>query len=494
MSALKFNDTDLQKKVTERFKIPDLIEVGKALYANKTPNVCSFNLRYYDRNAKVSRTIELGRFHPKTFNCDHARREARAKLVLVDQRKDLAKEKRVRDTVAHNGTKTFEHVAAAYIDYLKTPVVKQDGGTRPRKENWKVTLYSLARARALWATTQISDVHDTDISKHIKSVLEAEKLPEMARSIFAQLGAMFRWAGEPDQKYITANPMAFLKARKLGIPSPKPKKRVLTENEIRVLWHGLDDPNCPCDRRTALALKLILATALRPSEVGLMRREWIGSIAKVNGGDGLPAVRLPEWIVKLRRVIVQPLNGTALELVEEARSGSHLIGHNGGPSLDDDDGMLFPHGRLKAEFREYGTSIKLDAHALARALRSDKATGRVGICEFLGFTEEPVKGQNIEFSPFTPHDLRRTAASLLGFAEDTDGNTLYTEKEIDRILDHQTKDENSGNSSHETYNVAEHVNQTKRRRKTLDALDGLLRDIIKTKPKRKHTGINGAYR
>ena len=54
------------------------------------------------------------------------------------------------------------------------------------------------------------------------------------------------------------------------LPKEHARDRVLSADEIRIFWHGLDREDLPWDRRTRLALKFALVTMLRSSE--LLRR------------------------------------------------------------------------------------------------------------------------------------------------------------------------------------------------------------------------------
>jgi hypothetical protein len=47
----------------------------------------------------------------------------------------------------------------------------------------------------------------------------------------------FKWAKQPGRKYVSVNPLADM-ARRGG--KEKRRDRVLTDAEIRTLWHGLD--------------------------------------------------------------------------------------------------------------------------------------------------------------------------------------------------------------------------------------------------------------
>ena len=89
-----------------------------------------------------------------------------------------------------------------------------------------------------------------------------------------------------------------------------PRDRVLTEDEIRTLWHGLDREDMPWDRRTRLAIKFALTTMLRSGELLPIHRDELNA---ENGTVDIPARR-----VKRRRVINQPLSDLALEIINEA--------------------------------------------------------------------------------------------------------------------------------------------------------------------------------
>ena len=122
------------------------------------------------------------------------------------------------------------------------------------------------------------------------------------------------------------------------------------------------------DRKTRLAIKFALATMLRSSELlGIDRDE----LNVDNGTVDIPARR-----VKKRRVINQPLSELALEIITEAM------------------------GNYSFAFVGRFGDVPVARTIMANALRGNKKTK--GICELLGL------------APFTPHDLRRTAATMCG--------------------------------------------------------------------------------
>src|SRR5262245_3744567 len=191
------------------------------------------------------------------------------------------------------------------------------------------------------------------------------------------LHAMFKWAKQPGRRFVTVNPFS-------DLPAPGGKTvsrdRFLTADEIRLLWNALDEPEqLDISRDIATALRLILVTAARPGMVQGM----IGSALRDLRG---PSEHGPHWSLPAERMkagaaFVTPLSGLALELI-----GPHLKAEpNEGPIFD-----LYRH----------------DLHTAARH-----------IVERLGMRR------------WTPHDLRRTAATILDQAG-------YSLEQIGALLAH----------------------------------------------------------
>ncbi|KRQ98379.1 tyrosine-type recombinase/integrase [Bradyrhizobium valentinum] len=150
--------------------------------------------------------------------------------------------------------------------------------------------------------------------------------------------------------------------------------RVLSEDEIRIFWHGLDRDDLPWDRKTCLALKFELVTMLRSGELLAARRDELFELDEENPRFDVPLKR-----VKKRRVIQQPLSSLAVEIIKEAL-------------ISDKQQFVFasPFG-----------DQPMNRRVMATALRGTKCKGKVkrlGICALLGLR------------PFTPHDLRRMAS------------------------------------------------------------------------------------
>ena len=85
---------------------------------------------------------------------------------------------------------------------------------------------------------------------------------------------LFNWAAEAGRDYVTASPCVNLPK----LDEEHPRTRVLSEDEIRIFWHGLDRDDLPWDRKTRLALKFELVTMLRSGELlGAHRRRAVRS-------------------------------------------------------------------------------------------------------------------------------------------------------------------------------------------------------------------------
>jgi len=206
-----------------------------------------------------------------------------------------------------------------------------------------------------WGHRKVVDLKRRDIVVLLDEV--RERAPITANRLLGVLARMFAFAAE--RGIIEDSP-----ATRIRRPSEKPRERVLTDEEIRLFWHGLD--KLDAYPTTKLALKFILVTGQRSGEVtGLpwdeIEEDWWG----------LPPERMKEG--RAHRVPLTPL---ALEILEEARQ------------YDDGTGFVFTSAS--------GRNTK--GHIVPLTLSS-------GLQRHL--PELGVK------TAFTPHDLRRTVRTRL---------------------------------------------------------------------------------
>lgn len=302
-----------------------------------------------------------------------ARTQAKILLGAVANGADPAAEKRAnrpkRDRL------TFDELAQLYLDqYAKV-----------RKSSWKNDEGYLKKPRAKWKRRIAAEITDDDVAELLEEI--GATAPVGANRTQSILHTLFSWAKEPGRKHVPANPVADMRRRY----QESPRERVLTDEEIQALWWGLDEANLPAGRPVALALRFILATMVRPGQsAGLLVQELVG----FTSDD--PQYHIPKNRVKKRREVIVPLNGLATSVAREA-------------IVADNQGAVFSSWTVRRD-SESPTDCPprqlspLTRDALSAALNGRPAKGkraaRKGIREHLGMAH------------FTPHDLRRTAATI----------------------------------------------------------------------------------
>ena len=241
---------------------------------------------------------------------------------------------------------------------------------------------------------------------------------------------LFNWAAEAGREYVTASPCVTCRrsTRSMRV------RGFLSANEIRIFWHGLDRDDLPWDRRTRLALKFELVTMLRSGELLAAHCDELVDL------DGeFPRFDVPARRVKKRRMIQQPLSDLAVEIIKEAmaREGQQFVFES--PVYEE---PADPPDRM-------ATALRGTKHG-----KTKNKTKTPGLCELLGLKR------------FTPHDLRRTAATLAG-------ELGYSDAAIAKCLDHAvTKDDGEKISR-----VTGIYNQSKRARQKRAVLDGIAAEL-----------------
>jgi integrase len=426
-------DRHCEKRVTERIKIYDR-RVG-GLYVSIIPaGVATFSYKFTNPETGKQDTAWLGVYNPETFRVEDARSKVYALKAMGGTAVAETLRQRKAQTVKRG--KTVAEIIEARIEWMKTPVLKADGDMRPRIESWN----NVASHLRNFIGPRLGKKIASEVSKHDIATLSNDIVAgkhggkasvSNARHMRRAASGLFNWAAEAGRDYVTASPCINLPK----LDEEHPRDRVLTEDEIRTLWHGLDREDLPWDRKTRLAIKFALVTMLRSGELLPIHRDEMNI---ENGTVDIPARR-----VKRRRVINQPLSDLALEIIREAM-GNHEFAFVG----------------------RFGDA-PLSRQAMSGALTGTKVTknGKVkspGICELLGL------------APFTPHDLRRTAATMCG-------ELGLSEAAISLCLDHQANKDDDGRPlpaiTRKVYNRATRI-QVAKKRQVLDAWAVKLRRII----------------
>ena len=397
-----------EKRVASRVKIYDRKCPG--LYVSIIPaGVATFSFKFTDPATGKQRSVTLGAHNPETLTVEGARSKVYALKALAPAA--LVEQLHQHKTHKAKRGKTVAEIIEARIAWMQEMEVKDDGERRPRIESWHNVAGHLRRlVKPKLGKMIAGDVTRQDIAELTNDILEGKfgkPSRSNARHMRRAVSGLYSWAAQPGRNYVPETCRPCWNLEKL--PKERERTRVLNENEIRIFWHGLSRNDLPWDRRTRLAIKFELVTMLRSGELRPAHRD---ELRDLDGGN--PQLHVPAKRIKKRRVIEQPLSDLAIEIIREALAS-------------DDQQFVF-------ESPVYPDQT-IHRTAMATALRGtkyEKCKGKIktpGLCELLGL------------KPFTPHDLRRTAATLAG-------ELGYSDAAIAKCLDHAvTKDQGGSPAS-----------------------------------------------
>lgn len=299
----------------------------------------------YRFNGKPRR-MTFGRY-PGLGLADARIRLAEAKKVL-EQGKDpgagLVIEKR-----AERNAETVAGLAAEYIEKH----------AKLNKKTWQEDERLLAvNVTPVLGRKKAKDVTRRDIIELLDGIV-ARGAPVAANRVLAVVRKLFNWAIGRD--ILDANPCSMIQ------PPAKesPRERVLTADEIKSFWLGLDKAKMADTSR--LALRFILATAQRRGEVtGAEWDEFENDIWTI-----------PPEKSKNSRAHRVPLSPLAKKLLKQIRAKAG------------DSGFLFPSPRRDSD-----------------PGRVDKPITPLSVTQAVRNNRDVLKVKDVR-----PHDLRRTAAS-----------------------------------------------------------------------------------
>lgn len=280
------------------------------MYVSVTPSgVATFFLKYTNRNTHERGSVMIGL----------ARIEAMALKARIGRGEDVAQTARqAKQLQAKLSGVTVDQVIDERIEWMKTLVKKADGEMRPRLETWSNVASHLNRfIRPRLGKKVASDVTKHDIATLSNDIVAGRLgVPSTAnaRHMRRAASAMFSWAAEAGRDYVTASPCINLPP----LDEEHPRTRVLSEDEIRTLWRGLDRTDLPVERKVCLAIRFALVSMLRSTELLHMHRD------ELNNDDIGPVADIPAKRVKKRRIINQPLSDLAMEIITEAMGNLRL--------------------------------------------------------------------------------------------------------------------------------------------------------------------------
>jgi integrase len=322
-----------------------------------------------------------GRSRRMTLGSPPAVGLADARLKLAQARKLLHSgvdpgEREVQQHKAERKAETVEELAEEYLDKWARP------RKRSAAEDERILRKDVISA---WGKRKAKDIARRDVIALLDAIVDRGS-PIAANRTLAVIRRMFNWALSRD--IVGANPCVAVKS-----PAKENRRdRVLSTEEIAVLWQALDRPAPPRNRSKRdpaelemspairLALKLQLATAQRKGEV--IAAEWsefdlderVWTIPAGRAKNGMP-----------HRVPLSPL---ALAVLREIKGDT---GPRPGPAAEGSARWLFPSP--KPIVGPNGEPIARPVTDLAVNHSMHRSREALGICDA------------------TPHDLRRTAAS-----------------------------------------------------------------------------------
>jgi integrase len=295
----------------------------------------------------------------------------RAREVANDARKTVANGGTpVRRAEADKKAKTYAEVVELYCAERLT-LLRSGHATH-------MTLQRIGRVYG-WNDRPIVAISDDTAAAMLADIANRRDKKTAANQTKHVLQAMFKWAKQPGRKFVSINPFSDLPAP--GGPK-QARDRFLSGDEIRQVWRALDQPErLGVSRDAATALRLILVTAARP---GMVHGMTGAELRDLSG----PSAHGPHWMLPGKRMkagaaFITPLTGLALELIRP-----HLKTAPDAPLFD------FPR------------------------------------CDLHGAAQQIVK--RLGMNRWTPHDLRRTAATIL----DREG---YSLEQIGALLAHTRK-------------------------------------------------------
>lgn len=286
---------------------------------------------------------------------------------------DPRAEKKALETVQaaqrkHEAQNTFDKVATAFLS--------TNGVTKKNGKAWKPRT-KLEYQRAInstlvpkWKGRTIQSITRDEIADYLAEVAEAT--PVAANRVHAVLSALMGW-------YQTQRGSNFTSpiVRGMAPTEETARDRILTDDELRVVWHVAGKTGT-----FGGIVRELLLTAARKGEVAAMRHSQIGK-------DGIWG--LPGELVKNSVALYLPLSHMALAVIAEQ------------DRVDDQD-IVFSIGG-KCEFKNWGhCKADFDRRVFWRLRARARANG---LCV------EDVR----PLPNWTLHDLRRTARSLMARAK-----------------------------------------------------------------------------
>jgi len=334
----------------------------------------------------------------------------------------LKAERRITEAAEHNLSPTVAELVKEYIEKH----------AKKKNRNWKDNERLLNKEIVPeWGKRKAKDITKRDVNLLLEKIVDRGS-PATSNQVLKITRKMFNFAIEQDIQQHTPCLGVKIKAKET------PRERNLTEDEIRTLWNVLD--TCSISDDVRRALRLVLVTGQRPGEVSAMHK---GEIDETGRWWTIPGEAIYTAQAKNHMTHRVYLTDTALELIGDTT----------------DKGYIFP---CPHDAKEQPIDTRALAHAVRRNLKWPVLHKGKPIFDSAG---KPVTENRLGVEPFTPHDLRRTATTLMAKCK-------IIKEHRERVLNHKLEKLDG------TYNIYDYDDE---KQAALETLERKLKSIISGK-------------
>ena len=318
----------------------------------------------------------------------------------------------VRSNIEHRGAPTVSQMVNEYIEKW----------AKPRKRTWEEDARMLSKdVVPPLGKRKAKDIKRRDIVLLIDEIVERGS-PITANRTLRIIKKMFSFA--VSRGILDASPCVAIE------PPAKEghRERVLSEEEIKKFWFGLDDALMA--EGTRIILKLLLVTAQRKGEAA--KSEW----SEIDFDTGWWTI--PSSKAKNKRTHRVPLTGIAIDLLREAKE------------LAKDSKWVFPSVKNQS----------ITPRSISRAIRNNSKKRPKDHPK-----HKPPYGDFFKFEHFTPHDLRRTAATKMA-------SLRITEHDVSKVLNQTIQTVTNKHYNHYSYDKEKQQALNKWSRKLQSIISG----------------------
>ena len=414
---MKFTNVSIKALKTKSGRYEEWEENGKGFGIRVSP-VGRKSWIYMYRFEGRARRMTLGVYPAMTLADAHVKHaEARKALGKGNDPASIL-------TQANKESREAPNVAQLVDEYIER-------WAKPTKRTWREDARMLAKdVVPHLGRRKAKDIKRREIMLVIDKIVDRGS-PVSANQTLRIITKMFSFAVE--RGVLDASPCVAIKTPGKG----EERDRVLSKDEIPKFWTGLD--NAVMANGTKIVLKLLLVTAQRKGEV--TQAEW-SEIDMEKGWWTIPSGK-----TKNKRIHRVPLTGMAVSLLKEAKG------------LAKDSKWVFPSVKDQS----------ITPRSISRTIRNNSQKRPSDHPK-----HKPPYGDFFEIAHFTPHDLRRTAATLMAEAR-IDGHN------ISKVLNHTI-----GGVTDTHYN---HYSYDPEKRKAFEVWERKLQSIL-TGQKAKVVNLN----